>query len=159
MCFSFTRALTYCIAFASRLKHLTKLVNLPQIVDVDMNGCLDATYSGGTFRDSLVLIVAQHLEIPYIPCYEVQMTIDIPHATFAVNMKSAIESLPLACTLTVARVSKGNGFSWDATFTEHKQSTHSPLLVISANGENLAALVDPHVSAVGLQKVEVPTAV
>jgi hypothetical protein len=134
-------------------------VKLPQIVDVDTNGCLDATYCGSTFGDSLALIIAQQVEIPYIPFYEVQTTIDVPHATFAENMKPAIESLSLACTVTVSCVSKGNGFSWDATFTEHKQSTHSPLLVISANGKKLAALVDPHVSAVGLQKVEVPTAV
>jgi hypothetical protein len=77
------------------------------------------------------------VEIPYISFYEVQTMIDIPHATFAESMKSAIESLSLACTVTVSRVSKGNGFSWDASFTEHKQSTHSPLLVVLANGKNL----------------------
>ncbi|KAL7514942.1 hypothetical protein ACHAXN_013076 [Cyclotella atomus] len=135
--------------------------NVPpvQIVDVGTNGCLDAADRGGTFGDSLAPIVVQQVEIPYIPFYEVQTTIDIPHNASAEDMKSAIESLSQACTVTVSRVSIGNGFSWDVTFAEHKQNIHSPLLVISVNGENLSALVDPHVSAVGLQKVEVPTVV
>eukprot|EP00956_Cyclotella_meneghiniana_P022416 scaffold42451_cov66-Cyclotella_meneghiniana.AAC.3 len=133
--------------------------NVPplQVVDVGINGCLDATDLGGTFKDSLAPIVVEQVEIPYIPFYEVQTTVDIPYDASSDDMKAALETLSQACTVTVSRESNRNGFSWDITFVETKQSTQSPLMVISVNGENLAALIDPQVSAIGLQQVNVFT--
>ena len=135
--------------------------NVPplQIVDVGINGCLDATDLGGTFKNSLAAISVEQVEIPYIPLYEVQTTVDIPYDASAEDVRTAIESLSQACTVTVSRVSKLNGYLWDVTFLESKESTQSPLLVISVNGENMMALVDPQVSAIGLQNVEVTTTV
>lgn len=133
--------------------------NVPplQLVDVGTNGCLDAHDLGGNFGDVLAPIVVEQVEVPYIPMYEVQTTVDIPHDASAADMKAAIESLSQACTVNVSRQLNRNGFSWDITFVETKESTFSPLLVISVNGENLSAYVDPGVTAVGLQQVEVAT--
>ena len=92
--------------------------NVPplQIVDVGINGCLDATDLGGTFKDSLAPIVVEQVEIPYIPFYEVQTTVDILYDASSDDMKAAIGTLSQACTLTVSRESNCNGFSWDITF-------------------------------------------
>ena len=135
--------------------------NVPplQIIDVGINGCLDATDLGGTFKNSLAAISIEQVEIPYISLYEVQTTVDIPYDASAEDVKTAIESLSQACTVSVSRATKLNGYLWDVTFVESKESTHSPLLVISANGENLMALIDPQVSAISLQNVEVTTSV
>ena len=66
--------------------------NVPplQIVDVGINGCLDATDLGGTFKDSLAPIVVEQVEIPYIPFYEVQTTVDIPCDASSDDMKAAM---------------------------------------------------------------------
>ncbi|KAL3797523.1 hypothetical protein HJC23_009887 [Cyclotella cryptica] len=134
--------------------------NVPplQIVDVGTNGCLDASDLGGVFKEAVAPIVVEQVEIPYIPFYEVQTTVDIPYDASGDDLKAAIESLSQACTVNVSRRSTRNGYSWDVTFIETKESTQSPLLVISANGANLSAVIDPSVSAIGLQHVEVPTA-
>ena len=132
--------------------------NVPplQILDVGSNGCLDAQLLGGTFSDDIAPISVQQIETPYVPFYKIQTTTDIPYDASSADMKAALEGLSQACTVDVSRKIDRNGYSWDVTFVKIVGSTFSPLLALSANGENLSADVDPGVSVVDIQRVEVP---
>lgn len=132
--------------------------NVPplQILDIGSNGCLDAQLLGGTFSNDIAPISVKQIETPYVPFYKIQTTTDIQYDASSADMKAALEGLSQACTVDVSRKIDRNGYSWDVTFVEIEGSTFSPLLALSANGENLSADVDPGVSVVDIQRVEVP---
>jgi len=132
--------------------------NIPplQVVDVGSNGCLDAHTLGGTFGQDLAPITVQQVEIPYVPFYEIQTTNAIPFDASSADMKASLEALSQACTVDVSREINRHGYSWDVTFVHIEGSTYSPLLALSANTENLSADIDPGVSIVDVQHVEVP---
>ncbi|KAL7473049.1 hypothetical protein ACHAXS_013421 [Conticribra weissflogii] len=133
--------------------------NVPplEIVDIGKNGCLDAHNSGGYFGQDLAPISVEQENIPFVPFYEVQTTVEIPYDAEAGDMKAAIEALSRAGSVDVSREINRHGFSWDVTFINTKDSLYSDLLVISANGENLSAGIDSGVSVVGVQQVEINT--
>ncbi|KAL7541113.1 LOW QUALITY PROTEIN: hypothetical protein ACHAXR_012985 [Thalassiosira sp. AJA248-18] len=130
--------------------------NIPplQIVDVGSNGCLDAHLLGGNFGEDIAPIVVAQVETPYVPFYEIQTTIDIPYDASSADMKAALEALSQACTVDVSRKINRHGYAWDITFQD---SSYPPLLPLSANGANLSADIDPGVSVVDIQEVQVST--
>ena len=129
---------------------------LLQILDVGSNGCLDAQLLGGTFSDDIAPISVDQIQTPNVPLYKIQTTTDIPYNASSEDMKAALEGLSQACMVDVSRRIDRNGYLWDVTFVEIEGSSISKLLALSANGENLSADVDPGVSVVDIQHVEVP---
>ncbi len=131
--------------------------NVPplEVVDIGTNGCLDSKTIGGVFSDDIAPIAVEQVEISYVPMYEVQTTFDIPYDASAADMKAAIESLSMACSVDVSREVNRHGYSWDVTFIDASSSPFSPLLVMSANEQNLSARVDPGVDVADLQKVKI----
>ena len=132
--------------------------NIPplQIVDVGLNGCLDAQLLGGTFGQDIAPIAVEQVVTPFLPFYEIQTTTDIPYDASPADMKAALESLSQACTVDVTRKINRHGYSWDVTFVETEGSSYSPLLALTANDANLSADVDPGVSVVDIQHIDVP---
>ena len=132
--------------------------NVPplQILDVGSNGCLDAHSLGGNFSEDIAPITVEQIETPYVPFYKIQTTTDIPYDASSADMKAALEALSQACMVDVSRKVNRHGYDWDITFLETEGGSYSPLLALSANGANLSADVDPGVSVVALQNVEVP---
>jgi len=131
--------------------------NVPplKIIDIGTNGCLDSYSIGGVFSEDIAPVAVEQVEISYVPMYKVQTTTDIPYDATAADMKAAIESLSMACSVDVSREINRHGFSWDVTFVDASSSPFSPLLVMSANEQNLSASIDPGVSVVDLQKVHI----
>ena len=131
--------------------------NVPplQIIDIGTNGCLDSHSIGGVFSEDIAPVALEQVEIPYVPMYEVQTTTDIPYDATAADMKAAIESLSMACSVDVSREINRHGFSWDVTFVDASSSPFSPLLVMSANEQKLSASIDPGVNVADLQKVHI----
>ena len=129
--------------------------NVPplEIVDIGTNGCLDSHSIGGVFSEDIAPVAVEQVEISYVPMYEVQTTTDIPYDASAADMKAAIESLSMACSVDVFREVNRHGYSWDVTFIDASSSPFSPLLAMSANEQNLSANVDPGVDVADLQKV------
>eukprot|EP00985_Skeletonema_marinoi_P002205 scaffold893_cov143-Skeletonema_marinoi.AAC.9 len=129
--------------------------NVPplEIVDIGTNGCLDSHSIGGVFSEDIAPVAVEQVEISYVPMYELQTTTDIPYDASAADMKAAIESLSMACSVDVFREVNRHGYSWDVTFIDASSSPFSPLLAMSANEQNLSANVDPGVDVADLQKV------
>ena len=129
--------------------------NVPplEIVDIGTNGCLDSYSIGGVFSEDVAPVAVEQVETSFVPLYELQTTTDIPYDATAFDMKAAIESLSIACSVDVTREINRHGFSWDVTFVDTPSSPFSPLLVISANEQNLSASIDPGVSVADLQMV------
>ena len=132
--------------------------NVPprQSIDVGSNGCLSAHSLGGIVSDDITLIAVEQIESPYVLIYKIQTTTDIPYDATSADMKAAHEALSQACTVDVSRKVNCHGYSWDVTFVGTEGNSYSPLLALSANGAPLSAEVDPGVSVVDIQHIEVP---
>ena len=133
--------------------------NIPplQILDVGLNGCLDAHSLSGNFSKDIAPIAVEQIETPYVPFYKIQTTTNISYDASFANMKAALKALSQACTVDVSQKVNCHGYSWEnITFLEMEGGSYSPLLALSANGANLSADVDPGISVVALQHVKVP---
>lgn len=135
-------------------------VPLIELIDVGSNGCLNADDSGGKFSRHIEMKSVSEESVSFLPIFKVQTTPSIPYDATASQMKAAIESLSLVCTVDVSRNKLLNGFSWDVSFTSHKKfcDPTSPLFRMSANALHLSASIDPKISIVSFQYFQVPVA-
>lgn len=132
--------------------------NVPSIQfhDVGTNGCDDAsTVAGGKFLGHLGLSSVQVERISFAPIYMMQTTNDIPFDATELEMKEALESLSKVCTVDVTKLSAQNGATWDVTFDSECENCGTSIGKLIANEANLSASVDPSISIVSKQIVDI----
>lgn len=133
--------------------------NVPSIQfhDVGKNGCDDASIvAGGKFIGHLGLSSIQVERISFVPIYTMQTTNDISFDATEIEMKEALELLSQVCKVDVTKSSSQNGAVWDVTFdSECENDCGTTIGKLIANEANLSASVDPSISIVSKQIVDI----